>query len=81
MMLQLKKIFKDGHYYIDTNVEGKVEVAIVLPSEQKVTEHRKKGDGSFMWVKTETNKGEIYVGSVYAPNNRRQRCNLWKWMR
>lgn len=79
-MLQLKNIFKDGQCFIDIDRENKVGVAIVLPTDQTVLEHGNKGDGSFVWIKTKTSR-EIYMDLVYAPNNRRQQCNLWNWMK
>lgn len=53
---------------------------MIIPKKWQVTEIGAKGDTTFVWAKILTDKGPILVGSVYAPNQRKERMELWRWM-
>lgn len=80
LKFQLGTINPDATNIIDAPKGGKVEEAIVVPKEYQVITHDTKGDGSFAWVKIRTSRGELGIGSVYAPNDRAGRILLWKWL-
>lgn len=69
-----------GTVVLDTNSEGKVGAALFIPREFKVTETARKGDGTFAWASIVTVNGTVKVGSVYAPNQRRERMETWRWL-
>lgn len=39
-----------------------------------------RGDGTFAWATISTRYGDISTGSIYAPNKRRDRIDLWRWI-
>lgn len=65
---------------VDTNSRGRVGTTIALPSGFPLLDVGYKGDGSFAWFKTKTNKGELFIRSVYGSYKRPQRVALWKWL-
>lgn len=65
---------------MDFAESGRVGAMVALLADQPLLTFGKKGDGSFVWVKTQTSKGELYIGFVYGPNKRPCRVRLRKWM-
>lgn len=76
----LETIDARGPVVMDANREGRVGAALSIPKKMKVTESGVKGDGTFAWARITTNKGPIVVRSVYAPNQRTERIELWRWL-
>lgn len=52
---------------------------VALPH-RKVLAQGSRGDGTLAWCTVETEVGHVNIGSVYAPNSRVARIELWKWM-
>lgn len=75
-MIQLQKIFPNGHFLLETNSEGKVGETVALLEGQPILEKGNKGDGCFAWVETRTSKGDLYIGSVYGSLQKETDCTL-----
>jgi hypothetical protein len=77
----LQSLAHYGQVFIDRNADSDwVGSAIVAASHVKVLDHGSKEDGTFVWIKVESSRGPIFVGSVYAPANRGQRTLYWQWL-
>lgn len=79
LRFQLKIVNLEATQVLDV-VGGKVGATTMIPKSYQVLATRKKGDGTFAWAKVMTVKGELNIGSIYTPNERRARINPWKWM-
>lgn len=77
---QLNTIFPEGNFSIDTTARGRVGAMVALPAGLPLLDSGQKGDSSFAWVKTQTCKGKLYIGSVYGSYKRPRRVALWKWL-
>lgn len=69
-LFQLKTIFLNGRFMVDTNSRGRVGATIALPMGLPMLDAGYKGDGSFAWIKTRTDKGIIFIGSIYGSYKR-----------
>lgn len=65
---------------MDGMLGEKVGAAILIAEKIQILDSGTKGDDTFAWMKLQTNTRELHIGSIYAPNERRKRINLWKWM-
>lgn len=70
---QLLHLFLEGNFIMDTNQHGRVDVVVALPTGKSMIDSGCKGDGSFAWAKTRTNKGDLFFGSVYGS----YKCPRW----
>lgn len=64
----------------DKAENGWIGAALCIPSCYQVLESGAKGDGTVAWAKIQTYNGDLRIASVYAPNNRMARIDLWKWL-
>lgn len=61
---------------MDTNDRERVRAIVALSTGQPMLNFGRKGDGSLAWVKTQTSKGELFIGLVYGSYKRPRRVAL-----
>jgi hypothetical protein len=76
----LKSLIADGHIEMDVSPEGRTGSAIVVSPRWQVLAQGHKGDGTFAWVRIQTVKGPLNIGSIYSPAERGRRCRFWRWL-
>lgn len=77
----MKTINLEATQIIDGNANGQVGSTILVPNSCQILDSITKGDGVFVWVKIQTHKGPLSIGLVCTPNEKRERINLWKWLK
>jgi exonuclease III len=76
VQLHLQTLGPEGQVFIVSSGSGRVGSAIVTARHIKVLDNGSRGDGTFTWVKVDSVKGPIFIGSVYAPAGRRARIRF-----
>lgn len=77
VVFQLRTILPQGNFFMDVAKNGRVGVAVALPTGQVNLEQGYKGDGSLAWAKTSTSRDELFVASIYGDRRRQWRISLW----
>lgn len=77
---QFNTLFPLCNYIVDYSREGWVGTAILSLPHCKVTDQGTRGDGTLAWCTIDTKVGPVSIASVYAPNSRASRIELWNWM-
>lgn len=76
----LNLLIPGGTIVLDFDRDQKVGAALVIPPHLQVTRQGTKGDGSLAWATVTTATGDLNIGSIYAPNERNKRKELWEWI-
>jgi exonuclease III len=76
----LQSLLPGGTVQLDVTPEGRTGCAIVVAPHLTVLAQGSKGDGTFAWVKVQTEQGTLNIGSVYAPAERGRRLAYWRWL-
>lgn len=76
----LRIVNADSTHIIDSALKAKGWKNLLIPKAFIVIDQGTKGDGTFACAKIRTSTKELSIGSVYAPNKRRKRIALWKWL-
>jgi hypothetical protein len=80
--LHLQTLSPHGHVVLDAHDESDcVGSAIVTSPSAKILDFGSKGDSTCSWIKLETVRGPIHIGSVYAPANRSSQVLFWQWLK
>ncbi|KAL3675746.1 hypothetical protein R1sor_025694 [Riccia sorocarpa] len=58
-----------------------IDTAILVSKKITVQDQGSWGTGQLVWVIIETAIGEVSIMGIHAPGKRRERAELWKWMR
>lgn len=78
---QLQQMLPDHNHFLATEYEGKVNAAVSIPKEYPVRQHGSHDEGHLVWATFEITGKALMVGSVYSPNERSRRRDLWNWIR
>ncbi|KAL3681219.1 hypothetical protein R1sor_024175 [Riccia sorocarpa] len=76
----LTQLAEGGSFAVDYTSEGKVGAAVVIRNKWRITAQGARGDGTAVWVKAQTEKGEVGFVSVHGPRDRTKRARVWKWL-
>ncbi|KAL3679051.1 hypothetical protein R1sor_022007 [Riccia sorocarpa] len=77
---RLQSIFPDGKYTVDFSRKGKSRVGLFIHSSFTILAEGTSGQGYGSWAKLQIGSKEIGVLALHAPNKRRNRIKVWKWM-
>lgn len=75
-LFQSGLINQTGVKLVDCDESGRVGAVMLIPHQYPISDQGGKGDGTFVWACV----GEISIGSIYTPNERRDCKALWKWL-
>lgn len=81
LKFQLNTLFPQKQFCVDFAVDGRAGATVGILADLPIRDQGVKGDGCFVWITVKTTVGPVSVqGSVYAPNKRSRRKDLWDQM-
>lgn len=73
-------MFLDSKFVVDYSEEDRAGAALIVLSNLIVLDQGSKGDGCLAWCSVATPVGPVSIASIYAPNERARRRDIWDWM-
>ncbi|KAL3685489.1 hypothetical protein R1sor_003511 [Riccia sorocarpa] len=77
----LARLAEVSRVTVDYSTNGWGGSALVIKPSIEILSTGVKGDGRVAWAKINTCKGPVGVMSIYSPHSKRERMELWWWIK